>query len=502
MSFLSSYSGLIPLLITASAILASLLTLRFLPKQTRAVPFVNILGLLAAAGFYGLLWQRKITAGRILSYWDGIFTVDALSCAFGIIICLCGALVLLTASSPKAEISCRRALLTSVSIGGGLIACSAKELLTCFAALELLTLPIALMLADSACGGESEAERRQGLSAGLKYFLTQVSFSAIFLYGVSFIFGTAGSTFLEAAVQNYICFDGSAAAPRYAFVIGAMFITAGLCGKLGSVPFNIFSANLLNKSCAAVNMHIAAPFRAALAAVMLRIVWSGLAVQSQDFRLVDTWIIILGILGLLSLFTGAVRAYKCSDLKDFSACFSLGQIGLILLAVMSCAKPLAFEYGPVLTLVLTAFFALSNIILYSVLHICEKRQIAVSGQGLARHSIWAGLLIAVSLAASLACPPFLTFTALKNALTAVLDGSGNYNYLFFAAACGLLILALACIKAVKTLFSAPSEPDVKPAFPLPLLLMDTLITVLLISVSFLPQLQETVLLVGQNFPRP
>lgn len=505
MSFLSAYSDFMPLFILIAAVLLSLLTVRFLPKQIKAVPFINALALLAVSVLYILLWQRKIVPGRAAAYADGIYTVDALSCSFGLLIGLTAAAALLAErsnGSSDPEASCRRSVLASVSVGGGLAACSANELLTCFAALEMLTLPIALMLADSACGEEGRAERRKGLSAGLKYFLTQVSFSAIFLYGVSFIFGTAGSTFLDAAVQNYICFDGSAAPPRYAFVIGAMFIMAGLCGKLGAVPFSLFSGELPGKSCSAVNMYICAPFKTALAAVMLRIIWSGLAVQSQDFRLVDTWIIVLGVLGLLSLFKGGLDAFKSESLKDFAACLNLAQTGIILLAVMSCAKPLAFEQGPALTLVLCAFFALTDLIIYSVTDLYEKQRIAGAGPGLGRQSLWAALLISVSLAASLGCPPFLTFTAFKNALINIQNGSGSYSFLFFAAACGLLILCLACIKAVKMFFAAPQEQDKKASFPLPMLVTGTLLIALLISASLLPQLQDMALLTGQSLPRP
>ena len=57
-------------------------------------------------------------------------------------------------------------------------------------------------------------------------------------------------------------------------------------------------------------------------------------------------------------------------------------------------------------------------------------------------------------------------------------------------------------RSVKMFFAAPQEQDKKASFPLPMLLTGTLLIVLLISASLLPQLQDMALLTGQSLPRP
>jgi len=75
------------------------------------------------------------------------------------------------------------------SILGMVVMTSARDLITIFVALELLSIPAYLMA----------AWRKRDLKSnesGLKYYLMGVFASAIMLYGMSLLFGVAGSTIL------------------------------------------------------------------------------------------------------------------------------------------------------------------------------------------------------------------------------------------------------------------------------------------------------------------
>ena len=127
------------------------------------------------------------------SMFNGAFIVDKYSLIVKAIFLLSGYLVVLLSTNYIAEGEYWEneyyGMLVS-SILGMVIMASARDLITIFVALELLSIP-AYMLATW---------RKRDLrsnEAGLKYYLMGVFASAIMLYGMSLIFGVTGRTIIE-----------------------------------------------------------------------------------------------------------------------------------------------------------------------------------------------------------------------------------------------------------------------------------------------------------------
>ena len=80
-------------------------------------------------------------------------------------------------------------LLLVSSVLGMTVMASARDLITIFVALELLSIPAYLL------AGWRKRELT-GNEAGLKYYLMGVFASAVMLYGMSLIYGVTGSTVL------------------------------------------------------------------------------------------------------------------------------------------------------------------------------------------------------------------------------------------------------------------------------------------------------------------
>ena len=130
--------------------------------------------------------------GNDRTMFDGAFVVDDMALTLKALFLLAGFIVVLMSvdyirDGDYYENEYYSLLLSSI-LGMVLIA-SSRDLITMFVALELLSIP-AYMLAAWRKGGSTSNE------AGVKYYLMGVFASAVMLYGMSLLYGGAGSTLL------------------------------------------------------------------------------------------------------------------------------------------------------------------------------------------------------------------------------------------------------------------------------------------------------------------
>ena len=110
-----------------------------------------------------------------------------------------------------------------------MVMASARDLITIFVALELLSIP-AYML---------PAWRKRDLKsneAGIKYYLMGVFASAVMLYGMSLLYGVTGDTLLVDIAE------ASPAARRDPVItLAIVFVVVGFAFKVSAVPFHTWA---------------------------------------------------------------------------------------------------------------------------------------------------------------------------------------------------------------------------------------------------------------------
>jgi NADH-quinone oxidoreductase subunit N len=119
--------------------------------------------------------------------------------------------------------------LIAASVLGMMIMTSARDLITIFVALELLSIPAYLMA----------AWRKRDLKsneAGLKYMLMGVFASGIMLYGMSLLYGVAGDTRLEVIAEALAVGES-----RPVLTLGILFTVVGFAFKVSAVPFHTWA---------------------------------------------------------------------------------------------------------------------------------------------------------------------------------------------------------------------------------------------------------------------
>ena len=160
-----------------------------------------------------------------------------------------------------------------VSTVGAIYMAAARELLTAYISIELLSfsLYVGVSLAKN--------DTRSG-EAGLKYVLLGGVASAMLLYGLSLIYGTTGTTSYDGIAA---ALDGGVVGSP-AFLLGLAFLVAGLGFKASAVPFHMWTPDAYEGAPLPITAYISATSKAATFALMLALFGTALEPAKADWQ--------------------------------------------------------------------------------------------------------------------------------------------------------------------------------------------------------------------------
>jgi NADH-quinone oxidoreductase subunit N len=255
--------------------------------------------------------------------FGGAFVVDNYALVMKVMFLLAGYVVVLLSTNYVAEgdywESEYYGLLLS-SILGMVLMASARDLITVFVALELLSIP-AYMLATW---------RKRDLKsneAGLKYYLMGVFASAIMLYGMSLLYGGSGSTLLT-DINKAVSVDGS---PSAIVVMGVIFVIIGFAFKVSAFPFHTWAPDTYEGAPTPVTAFLSVASKAAGFVGLLNLLFVGF------FGRDDVYEPLIWILAAASMTVGNLVALRQTNLVRMLAYSGVAQAGYMLapLAVAS-----------------------------------------------------------------------------------------------------------------------------------------------------------------------
>lgn len=194
---------------------------------------------------------------------------------------------------------------------------AATELITAYIALELLSFSLYILVGYL---------KRDNLSseASLKYILLGAFSSAMFLYGMSLVYGVTGTTFYP-DIADALAGRDSATDP--AVVVGFMLILAGIGFKVSAAPFHMWAPDAYQGAPIPVTAFLSTASKAAGFALMLRLFSTAFVVDSAEWR----WAII--VLAAVTMTLGNLVAIQQSNLKRLVAYSSIGQVGYMLITI-------------------------------------------------------------------------------------------------------------------------------------------------------------------------
>jgi NADH-quinone oxidoreductase subunit N len=170
-------------------------------------------------------------------------------------------------------------------------------------------------------------DNRKSNEAALKYFILGAFSSAIFLYGVSLVYGATGSLSLASIG------DRAAAAPHDPLLLlGIILITVSLGFKVAAVPFHMYIPDAYEGAPTSITAFMATASKAAAFAVLIRVFVEGFAPMSR------TWIPLFVLMSAASMTLGNVAAILQDNTKRMLAYSSIAHAGYALMGVIAAGQ--------------------------------------------------------------------------------------------------------------------------------------------------------------------
>ncbi len=418
----------------------------FMPKKAnKALSGITILlfGLFTLAGF-GLM------CGETASAFAGMYvTSPVIACIKNIL--NVGVLIVLIQASTwnNSEVSLNRRgefyELLLVTLFGMYLMISARHFLLFVIGLESASLPLAAMVAF-------DKHKYESHEAAVKYLLTAVFSSAIFMMGLSFVYLLSGSLYFG----NIAAAVGTLEAQPL-LIVALAFVVAGVGFKLSLVPFHLWTADVYQGAPTSVTSYLSVISKGAAAfAFLVILVQCFGAVYSQ------VWEWMLYALIILTITVGNLFALRQNNMKRFLAFSSISQAGYIMLGIVGNN---VMGMASLMYYILVYIF--SNLAAFGVIQAIENKTGKVDMSDYRRlyktnpHLAFVMMLAMFSLAG---IPPFAGFFSKFFIFTGALSGTTSVALyvLVLIALINTIISLYYYLMVVKSMFLSTEEPIIEP----------------------------------------
>lgn len=261
------------------------------------------------------------------------------------------------------------ALILFATVGMMFLA-SGYDLISLYISLELMALTFYVLVAFT------KRERRSN-EAAMKYFLLGAFSSGILLYGMSLLYGVAGSTnlgeissaisaALQPSVNEFGVMTGSIPL-RPLILLGLIALAAGLFFKISAVPFHMWAPDAYEGAPTPVTAFLSTGSKAASFALFLRIFTEALGPLRGSAM---DWAPLLGVVAAVTILVGNWAAVTQENSKRLLAYSSISNAGYILLGLVA-----GNAYGYMGLIIYLLVYTLMNIGAFGIIISLRRRGI-------------------------------------------------------------------------------------------------------------------------------
>lgn len=205
---------------------------------------------------------------------------------------------------------------------------SARDLVTVFVALELVTVSFYVLVAFARKSAFS-------LEAGVKYLILGALSTGILVYGIAWIYGATGTMSFEGIGKAL----ANPATSKSTALFGAALILCGLGFKVAAAPFHMWVPDVYQGAPTPVTAFLSVGSKAAGFVVLTRALEAFLASDSIISSEVQAFLLVIGSLTVL---LGSLPAMFQTSVKRLLAYSSISHAGYLLLA-LACSETARFE---------------------------------------------------------------------------------------------------------------------------------------------------------------
>jgi NADH-quinone oxidoreductase subunit N len=283
--------------------------------------------------------------------------------------------------------------LTLTTTVGMMLMASATDLLTAFLSLETVSI-MSYVLAGF------RRRSRQSAEAALKYVIYGGVASGVMLYGMSLLYGLAGSTSFTAV--RLAC----ATTPATTTVVLAVVLClAGFGYKVASVPFHMWCPDVYQGAPTPVTAFLSVGPKAAGFALLLR--FFGGSLPSELVGGPAPWPLLLAMFAAATMTLGNLAALSQTNLKRLLAYSSIAHAGYLLLGL--CAGGSDGSRAILLYLVTYLFMNLGAFLVIIAVTDAGVGEEIADWRGLGKRAPWAAVAMAIFLFSLTGLPPFAGF---------------------------------------------------------------------------------------------
>jgi NADH-quinone oxidoreductase subunit N len=332
-------------------------------------------------------------------------------------------------------------LIAFISIIGMMFMASALDLSIFYIGLETMSISLYVL------AGYEKNDIKSN-EAGIKYFIIGAFSSAIFLFGLTYIYGYTGSTKYY-DIANMVANNGI---ESFNLKIGLVMMLAGFAFKISAVPFHMWAPDVYTGSPTPIAGFMTVAPKAAAFAGLIRYAWVAMD-PAQSY-----WQLFFAILAVLTMTYGNFVAIAQNNVKRMLAYSAISHAGYMLVAFVGANelsyKSIAFYLFVYAFMNLGAFAILS--ILISKRNVPDEELVNFSGLGKKNPLLALAMLIFMFSLAGI--PPLAGFIAKFYVFMAAIKG--GYLWLAIIAIINSVIGCYYYIRVVYYMYFKESEGEV------------------------------------------
>ncbi len=355
------------LILTVCACLALVMEVVLPYRKSKVIAYFSLTGVaLAAVSLWAQYWTSR---GNLpLDGFYGMIRIDGFALVFQSIF-LIGAALAIAISTRYLDIEGEQhgeyyALVLFATVGMMFLGCG-FDLITLYISLELMALTFYILVAFT------KREKRSN-EAAMKYFLLGAFSSGVLLYGMSLLYGIAGSTNLAEIGRSVAAIavsagpnaDPNVASLRPMLLLAMVALAAGLFFKIAAVPFHMWAPDAYEGAPTSVTAFLSTASKAASFALYARIFIEALNSIRAD------WAPLLGLVAAITIMVGNWAAVTQENSKRLLAYSSISNAGYLLLGLVA-----GNSYGYIGLLIYLLVYTLMNMGAFGIIISLRRRGI-------------------------------------------------------------------------------------------------------------------------------
>jgi NADH-quinone oxidoreductase subunit N len=423
------------------------------PNERRLAIAASLLAL-GVVAVITIFAHQRVGGGLPGDAFDGAYRLDALTTFLDLLFVSIVALTIVFAPDylePRGLPIAEFAVVLVFAMTGAMLLAGATDLVLAFLGLELMVLPGYMLAAYHKTDGYST-------EGAIKYFLLGSFSSAIFLFGLAFVWGLTGTTRVAGVAEVLAGVADGSVAFSPGLAMGFAFMTTGVAFKIAAVPFHYWTPDAYQGSPTPITGYLSVGPKIGAFALILRLFVEALGPLKAD------WLPVVVVLAAVTMTVGNLIALTQDNVKRMLGYSSIAHTGYMLvgLAAFAGGQQLGLEgllfYG--------AAYTFMNLGAFAVIAALQKRAGVTSNlntfAGLGRREPLLGILMTLFLLSLTGIPPTAGFFAKAVVILAAVQAGGWVSFLAVITMLNAAAAAFYYLRVVVYMFMREPATEAEP----------------------------------------